>query len=162
MDHEQNNYILDEPAYPFRPVAILAGTSMAFMMACELIENGLDGQTLLAFAVSIPLMLGALWLLCRLARKYRFRVDEAGVRIDALFGKGVMLLWTDVRTAAVVQYDGSTQIILSVGEPAEVLVKKRLMRRNGNTPEELHLGASDRMRRLVEHYLRMELPTFRL
>ena len=162
MKEEQNSYILDEPAYPFRAVAILAGTSMGFMMVCALIENGLDGETLLAFVVGVPLVLGILALMCRLMRKYRFRVDEEGIRIDAPFGKGVRMLWESVHTAAIVHYDGSKAIILSVSNPENVLVKKRLMRIRGNTSEEMHLGASDRMRMLVEHYLRMTLPVIRL
>lgn len=162
MKEEQNSYILDKPAYPFRAVAIWAGTSMGFMMVCALIENGLDGETLLAFVVGVPLVLGILALMCRLMRKYRFRVDEQGIRIDGLFGRKQFLCWADVRTAAVVHYDGSREIVLSVGEPAEVLVKKRLMRIRQNTSEEMHLGVSDRLRGIVEHYLQMELPTIHL
>ena len=160
--YNEEKHILDEPAYPFRPIAIMVGTSSAFLMVCSLIENGLDMQTLLAFAVSVPLVLGMLALLCRMARKYRFRVDEEGVTIDAFWGKGKRMQWKDVRTAAIVQYDGTKEIILAIREPADVLVKKRLMRVTGNTAEEMHLGASDRLRNLVEHYLRMELPTIRL
>ena len=162
MDEVQNNYILDEPAYPFRSVAILAGTSIVFVMVCALIENGLDVQTLLAFGISVPLVLGMLALLCRLMRKYRFRVDERGICIDGLFGRKEFLRWDRVRTAAVVHYDGSREIVLSVGEPAEVLVKKRLMRIRQNTSEEMHLGVSERMRGIVEHHLHMELPVIRL
>ena len=162
MCNEQKDYILDEPAYPFRPIAITVGTSSAFLMVCSLIENGLDVHVLLAFIVGVPAMLGILALLCRMGRKYRFRVDEEGVRIDAVFGKGRRMLWKDVRTAAIVQYDGTKEIVLAKGEPADVLVKKRLMRVTGNTAEEMHLGASDRLRHLVEHYLRMELPVISL
>ncbi len=162
MKEEQNSCILDEPAYPFRPVAILVGMSMGFMMVCALIENGLDVQTLLAFVVGVPLVLGMLVLLCLLVRKYRFRVDEQGIRIDGLFGRKKFLRWADVRTAAIVHYDGSKEIVLSVGEAKEVLVKKRLMRISQNSSEEMHLGVSDRMRGMVEHYLHMTLPEIEL
>lgn len=135
---------------------------MGFMMVCALVENGLDAQTLLAFVVAVPLVLGMLALLCHLMRKHRFRVDGQGIRIDGLFGKKQFLRWADVRTAAIVHYDGSKTIVLSVEEPAEVLVKKRLMRIKQNSSAEIHLGTSDRMRGIVEHYLHMELPTILL
>ena len=159
---DEKQYILDEPAYSFRPMAITVGTSYGFWMVCSLIENGLDSYVLLAFMVGIPVVMGLLALLCRMARKYRFRVDEEGIKIDVLLGKSVKMLWTDVRTAAVVQYDGTKEIVLSMREPEEVLLKKRLMRVAGKTSEEIHLGASGRMRGLVEQHLHMQLPDITL
>lgn len=162
MEENRDPWLLDEPAYPFRSAAIFVGVFMGFMMACGILAEGLDGELILAYMVGAALVMGLLALLCRRLRKYRSRMDQAGIHIDRLHGKKLELFWQDVRTAVIVEYDGSKEIVLSVHAPDEVLDKKRLRRRTANTSEEMQLFANKRNQQYIEHYLNHELPEIRL
>lgn len=156
-----SEFIFDKPLYPFRTGALLVILPVAFLFAEGIIENGLDGEAMLAFAVALALMLGAAWLASWGMRKYRVRVDAEGIFLSRPRKESAMR-WRDVRTAAVVYLDGEQEIVLSTLEPQEALVYQRLMRRQDDENTVMHMGAGDRNRRLVEHHLHMTLPEIHL
>lgn len=162
MEENRDPWLLDEPVYPFRSAASFVGVFMGFMMVCGILAEGLDGELILAYMVGTAVVMGILALLCRWLRKCRFRMDQAGIHIDRLNGKKLELCWQDIRTAAIVEYDGSKEIILSMHAADEVLDKERLRRRTANTSEEMQFFASKRNQQYIEHYLNHELPEIRL
>ena len=156
------DYTLDVPLYPFRALAAFVIVPVGFMYVASLLENGFDGEALLAGIVALGMMLGAAVLASRCMRKYRFRVDAEGIHINRLRGKVDQLRWQDVRTAAIVHLDEDEWIVLSTLEPQEVLVRQRLQTPQQNDRTTMHLSANERNRRLAEHHLHMTLPEVHL
>ena len=161
MEH-QNDYTLDVPLYPVRAYALLVIVPVLFLFVEGMLDNGFDGETLLAGAVTLAIALGTAALTSWCMRKYRFRVDAEGIRINRLRGRIDQLRWQDVRTAAIVHLDEDKWIVLSTLEPQEVLVRQRLETPQQNDRATIHLSANDRNLRLAEHHLHMTLPDVHL
>ena len=156
------DYTLDAPLYPVRVFALLVIVPVAFLYVSSLLENGFDGEALLAGFVVLALSLGTAALTSWCMRKYRFQVDVEGIRINRPRGKVDQMRWQDVRTAAIVHMDEDKWIVLSILEPQEVLVRQRLQTRQDDGSTVLHLSANERNRRLAEHHLHMTLPEVHL
>lgn len=152
------DFTLDEPLYPVRALAIFVIVSVGFLYASSLLENGFDGEALLAGIVALGMILGAAALTGWCTRKYRFRADAEGIRINRPRGKVDQMRWQDVRTAAIVHMDEDESIILSALEPQEVLVPHRLKARQDDAGTVMHLSVNERNRLLVEHHLQITLP----
>ena len=116
----------------------------------------------IVLAVAVAGLLG-MWWLCNRARLI---MDEAGVHTRSLTGKTSTLPWNTIRTAAVVSLSAhplNRWIILSVeADPAQVLVRKRLIRGKAYTSQEMRLPYGLQRHALIEQQLRMKLPEIRL
>lgn len=152
------DFTLDEPLYPVRALAVFVIVSVGFLYASSLLENGFDGEALLAGIVALGMILGAAGLAGWCTRKYRFRANAEGIRINRPRGKVDQMRWQDVRTAAIVHMDEDESIILSTLEPQDVLVRQRLQARQDDVGTVMHLSANERNRLLVEHHLQITLP----
>lgn len=152
------DFTLDEPLYPVRAMAVFVIVSVGFLYVSSLLENGFDGEALLAGIVALGLILGAATLTGWCTRKYRFRADAEGIRINRPRGRVDQMRWQDMRTAAIVHMDEDESILLSTLEPPDVLVPQRLKARQDDAGTVMRLSVNERNRLLVEHHLQITLP----
>lgn len=95
----------------------------------------------------------------------KIRLDETGVEVNnPLLGRSDFR-WEELHTAAIVVFAYGKQservILLSTRPPEEVLTSAAL-KRSASRHEQVRIPYTEKRREIVEHYLHMELPTFRL
>lgn len=167
---KKNLWLMDEPVY-----ALPQGFLMFFLAAMAVLlavgavvvqEPVFRAMSIFWAAVAIGLMCLLRWLI----KKYRMIMDEKGVRM----GSKHTLEWTQVRTAAVIQrgdprwpnYNSRRSdwhfILLSVQEPQKALDKWNFRLEAAKPGRDIRIPYTYRRVRMIEHYLHMELPTFRL
>lgn len=167
---KKNPWLLDEPAedLPQGFLTFLLSVIAVFLVVCAVI---VQDPLIRAMSIIWACIVGGLIMLVRwLVRHYRVIMDEKGVRL----GSKHALEWTQVHTAAVIQrgdprwpnYNSRRSdrhfILLSVQEPQKTLDKWNFRLEAAKPGRDVRIPYTYRRRQVVEHYLRMELPTFRL
>ena len=162
--------LLNEPLTPQLGGMIKGGLSAigvyVLVGAVVMLTRETDPEALLMLAVilgvSVAGLLG-LWWLCN---RERLIMDEAGVHTRSLLGKTSTLPWHAIRTAAVVSLSAHPLhrwIVLSTEpDPAQVLVRQRLMRGKPYTDAELRLPFDVKRCAMLEQQLHMRLPNINL
>lgn len=167
---KKNPWLMDEPVelVPAGPVLALQGVMIAFMVLCAVWTA--DAATRVICIIVAIVVGGLMALMHWLMKRYRVIMDETGVRL----GSKHTLEWTQVRTAAVIQrgdprwpnYNSRRSdwhfILLSVQEPQKTLDKWNVRLEAAKPGRDIRIPYTYRRRQIVEHYLHMELPTFRL
>lgn len=161
---------LDEPLTPQIGSMIRGGVTVigVYMLAAVIAMAGCenDPEVLALLAGLTVISVGGLLLLWRLCSLERLIIDEEGVHTRSLMGKVSALPWDSIRTAAVVPLSSNPLhrwIVLSAGaDPAQVLVRKRLIRGKAYTSQEMRLPYGMKRLALIEQQLHMKLPEIRL
>ena len=167
MENKNPSPTLNETLAPVRALVVTSLVLWGLIFVGAVIRVGkLDGVLLavmggmLAFYAVMMLIYYALFI-----RKMRLIVDETGATVRIPLTKPRPIAWTQVRSAAIVKPNNGVSpaiILLSIHEPEQALDHKRLMWRNPKRGEEVRFPLTDSRRAIVEHYLRMELPTFQM
>lgn len=98
-------------------------------------------------------------LLCKV------RLDENGVEVNNPMGGSSDFRWEELKTAAVVVFTSgkqSTRVILLSTCPPEAVLTRAALRGRASKHEQVRIPYTEKRREIIEHYLHMELPTFRL
>ena len=113
--------------------------------------------SLIAAGVSAVLLVRS--LLCKV------RLDETGVEVNNPLLGSSDFRWEELHTAAIVVFTvqkQSMQVILLSTRPPEEVLTPVAMRGRASKHEQVRIPYTEKRREIVEHYLHMELPTFRL
>ena len=113
--------------------------------------------SLIAAGVSAVLLVRS--LLCKV------RLDETGVEVNNPLLGSSDFRWEELHTAAIVVFTvqkQSMQVILLSTRPPEEVLTPAAMRGRASKHEQVRIPYTEKRREIVEHYLHMELPTFRL
>lgn len=162
--------LLDEPLTPQLGSMIRGGVTVIgvyiLVAAIAMAGRETDPEVLALLAGITVISVGGLLLLWRLCSLERLIIDDEGVHTRSLLGKVTTLPWDSIRTAAVVPLSSNPLhrwIVLSAeADPAQVLVRKRLIRGKAYTSQEMRLPYGLQRHALIEQQLRMKLPEIRL
>ena len=92
-------------------------------------------------------------------------LDETGVEVNNPLLGSSDFRWEELHTAAIVVFTvqkQSMQVILLSTRPPEEVLTPAAMRGRASKHEQVRIPYTEKRREIVEHYLHMELPTFRL
>ena len=113
--------------------------------------------SLIAAGISAVLLVRS--LLCKV------RLDETGVEVNNPLLGSSDFRWAELNTAAIVVFTfekQSEQVILLSTRPPEEVLTPSAVRGRASKHEQVRIPYTEKRREIVEHYLHMELPTFRL
>lgn len=160
---------LEEAQYPFVKSMILGSIAamgvycLARMLTAEV---ELTGELLVGVVIILGVGTALLLGLWGLYSRARLVMDDQGVLMKHLIARPHTLDWREVRTAAVVRLSNDPRyqwIVLSTNpEPAQVLIRKRLVWKSCVRGEEVRIPYTDRRRAVAEHYLNKKLPDIKL
>ena len=168
MEENRASWLLEEAQYPWVKGMVLGGVaavavySLMAMIGADDLNWERFGMVLVVVAATAVLLLLLLWFVNRA----RLVVDDQGVMMTHIVTASHTLDWKQIRTAAIVRLSNDPRyhwIVLSTNpQPAEVIVRKRLMWKNPVRGEEVRIPYTDKRREAVEHYLHMTLPEIQL
>ena len=166
----QSTPFLNEPLTPQLGGMIKGGLAAigvyVLIGAVAMFSRETDPEALLVLAIILGVAVAGLLGLWWLCNRERLIMDEAGVHTRSLRGKTITLPWNAIRTAAVVSLSAHPLhrwIVLSAEpDPAQVLVRQRLMRGKPYTDAELRLPFGVKRCAMLEQQLHMRLPNISL
>ena len=169
MDNRQD-IRLDEPLTPQIGGMIKGGICVlgvhALIAAIVMLVRQDAPDAMLMLAVVMAACIGGLLLIGWIGTRERLLMDDEAIRTRSLMGKVTVLSWDSIRTAAVVYLSANhlhCWIVLSAeADPAQVLVRRRLMRGKSCTDRDLRLPYGAKRRALIEEQLHMKLPEIQL
>lgn len=169
MDNRQD-IRLDEPLTPQIGGMIKGGICVlgvhALIAAVVILYRQDAPDAMLMLAVVMAVCIGGLLLIGWISARERLLMDDEAIRTRSLMGKVTVLSWDSIRTAAVVPLSSNPLhrwIVLSAeADPAQVLVRKRLIRGKAYTSQEMRLPYGMKRLALIEQQLHMKLPEIQL
>lgn len=169
MEENRPSWLLEEAQYPWVKGMVLGAVSMlvvyaliALIKATVEVTWELVGGVLFFTGIGTGLLLLLWWGMSRA----RLVLDDQGVLMKHIIAAPHTLDWKQVRTAAIVKLSNDPRycwIVLSTNpNPADVLVRKRLVWKNAKRGEEVRIPYTARRQEVVGHYLHMTLPEIKL
>lgn len=168
MEEKRPAWPLEEPQNPWVKSMVLGGIvavaaySLVAMIGADDLSWESVGMVLVVVAVTSVLLLLLLWFVNRA----RLVLDDQGVLMKHIIAAPHTLDWKQVRTAAIVKLSNDPRycwIVLSTNpNPADVLVRKRLVWKNAKRGEAVRIPYTARRQEVVGHYLHMTLPEIKL